>query len=302
MKNIVIFGCRKVTIDIIGHIRNNYGDRCKISMVVTHDSERDRIYYPVLVSEYCESNGIPWIRFGAEIDADVIRELEPDLILSIYYRRILKKAILDMPSMGAINVHASMLPHGRGPAPSLWNILNGDEFAGSTLHYMTEGVDAGDIINQKQIPINNMTGYELNMKLGGVGAEIFKSSFKDILDGTNPRIEQDQSKAQYCLPFKTSLRYISWADPDSVLNQIRAFAKPFDGALAWTSSECRLSVWEAKILPVRDSLKPPGFFERDGENVVVQTGTLPILITKMDVIDGVLKNKGRFISGPPICF
>ena len=233
---ILIFGCRKIAIDIIDYICSDFNNKCEIVGVVQHDAERDRIYHNTLVSEHCDNLGIPCVRFDGKIQKSVIEEFSPDIVFSLYYRKILKQEILDIAKMGCINIHPALLPKGRGPAPSLWNVLAGDDYTGTTLHYMVEGVDAGDVIDQRKIRIDGMTGFDLNMRLSELGFEMFRDNFDSIIDGTNKRIPQNHEKATYCLSFKKSLRYISWDDPDKILNQLRAFAKPFDGALTWTKN------------------------------------------------------------------
>jgi len=240
---ILIFGCRKITIDVINYITEYYENKCKLVGVVTHDAERDRLYHDTLVSERCDELGIPWVRFDGVIDKDIIKGFAPDLIFSLYYRKILKQNILDIPKFGCINVHPAFLPEGRGPAPSLWAVLNGEEFGGSTMHYMVEGVDAGDIIDQKMAKIRGMSGFDLNVYLSDCGFEIFKKNFEDILAKTNKRTPQDHDKATYTLPFQKSLRYIFWNDPENILCQLLAFAKPFDGALTWTSKAAKIIIW-----------------------------------------------------------
>lgn len=296
----MVFGCRKITIDVINHILDNYSDRCELIGVVEQDYERDRVYHQTLVSEHCDSLGVKHVRFDKKIDRGTIEEMNPDVIFSLYYRKILKQEILDIPRLGCINVHPAYLPKNRGPAPLLWDVLNGEKMAGATMHYMVEGVDAGDIIDQREVDIGSMTGFELSVRASDVGFEIFKDNFDSILDGTNKRTPQNHSKAMYCLPFKKSLRYIYWGDPDRILNQLRAFAKPFDGAIAWTMKKVKVTVWEARKLETRESFAVPGFYNVTDDGIMVQTGTVPILITNWEVSNGELKNHGRFQSGPPV--
>lgn len=92
MVKVVIFGCRRITVDIINYIVSNCYDKCKITGVVTHDEERDRVYGQDLVYEHCDKMGIPWVRFNGKIDKSIIDGFSPDLIFSTYYRKILKKA------------------------------------------------------------------------------------------------------------------------------------------------------------------------------------------------------------------
>lgn len=298
---IIILGCRKITIDAIDYIIGSHRDSCEISAVIACDEERDRVYHPTLVAEYCSQKGIPCLSGDGPIEKSLIANLAPDLIFSLYYRKIIKREILDIPRLGCINVHPALLPKYRGPTPSLWNILYGDEYAGASLHYVEEGVDAGDIIDQQKIAIGDMNGFELNMRLAELGAELLKHNFANILAGTNQRIKQNHDQATYCLPFAKFLRYIIWDDPQCILNQLRAFAKPFDGALTWTARGEKIIAWEAIKLPKRTSFSAPGVYEKTPEGIVVQTSTVPILLKKWEVLDGGdLNAKGRFISGPPV--
>lgn len=293
---IIIFGCRKITSDIIRYVIDSGHE---VPLVITHDEERDRIYGNSLVHEFCDRSGIDNMRFDKKVDANIISEINPDIIFSIYYRKILKQNTLDIPRLGCINIHPAILPKGRGPAPTMWNILNGDEFAGSTIHYMTEDVDAGDIIDQKIVRVGNRTGFELNRDLMNECYELFVKNFEDICNGTNNKISQNHDDAEYCLPFKVNLRYLSWKTPDNIINTIRAFTKPYDGAIAYTAKNQKIVVWKGTKLNKRNSLKPPGFFEITNDGIIVQTNTTPILITEYDTLTGILPKSSRFVSGPP---
>lgn len=292
---IIFFGRRKITTDAIKYVLDLGHE---VALVITHDAERDRIYGP-LVSEFCEMRGIPNIRFDGKIDPEIIKAAKPDIIFSLYYSKIIKQDILDIPPLGCINVHPAMLPVGRGPAPTMWNVLRGDKFAGATIHYMVEDVDAGDIIDQKVVKINGRTGFQLNWDLMEVCFDLLKKNFQSICDGTNSRIPQNHDEAEYCLPFKTSIRFISWGDPDAAINNIKAFTKPYEGALTHTAKDELVLIWKGHKLSKRISLKPPGYFELTSDGILVQTNTLPILITEYDIIN-TLRNKGRFVSGPPV--
>jgi methionyl-tRNA formyltransferase len=296
MHKIIVFGCRAITVDIIKYlIDNNY----EIQLVVHHDEDRDRIYGSMLVSEYCNVNNINNIRFDKDIDAELIKSLQPSIIISSYYRKILKADILNIPIMGCVNVHPAALPVGRGPAPTMWNVINGDKYAGATLHYMVEGVDAGDIVDQRIIRVDDRTGFELNRDLMYVCYDLITSNIKSLCNGTNKRITQNHDNAEYCLPFKKTLRYLTWDNPDKILNSIRAFTKPYDGAIAHTAKNERVVVWSATKLLKRNSFSPPGYFEKTPDGIIVQTNTSPIIITDYDIISSELRNTGRFISGAP---
>lgn len=296
MVKVVVFGCRSITVDIIKYLLNNGYD---VPLVITHDEARDCIYGNILVSDYCIANNIPNVRFEKDIDPNVIMAAQPDIIISSYYRKILKANILNIPRLGAVNVHSAILPKGRGPAPTMWNVINGDEFAGATLHYMDEGIDSGDIIDQKIVRINNRTGFELNRDLMYACYDLVVNNFSSICNRSNKRMKQNHDDAEYCLPFKKSLRYITWDNPDRVLNTLRAFTKPYDGAIAYTEKGERILAWSGTKLSQRNSLKAPGFFEKVDGGIVVQTNTLPVLIKDFEIVNS-LRNSGRFVSGPPV--
>jgi methionyl-tRNA formyltransferase len=295
-KGLVIFGCRKISVDVISHILGKYQDQCDIKLVVTQDEERDLVYGDIFVSDFCNKVGIPNVRFNGVVDASIIKQCAPDLLFSFYYRRLIKKDVLSVPTMGCINVHPALLPQGRGPAPSLWNVLDGDQYAGCTLHYMIEDVDAGDIIDQTKVEVGEMTGFELNVRLMNEGFDLFRRNFDDILDGKNNRHTQDESKAKYCLPYIDNMRYLYWDSPDRVINQVRAFTKPFLGALTTHKRSAIVKVWRVERAGKRNSLKIPGCFEACDRGLLVQTCTDPVLVTDFEV-DGILPSKGRFDIG-----
>ena len=292
---IVLFGCRKITNDIIDFLVKSTNH--SIELVVTQDEERDRVYHKQLVKEICDYYKINTTRFDGKIDPAIIGRAKPDLIFSLYYRKIIPQSVLDIPKIGAINIHPAILPKLRGPAPSLWNSLNGDKYAGSTMHHLDINVDAGDIIDQEVMEIGDRTGFELNRDLMEIGTDLFNRNLDKIIDGTANRVPQKHEDATYCLPFRNNLCYMIWDDPYRAIRQVKTFAPPYDSAIAWTERGCKIYVLEANILDKRTSFRPPGFFEKNGDNIIVQTCTIPILITKWKQIDGVLPTSGRFISG-----
>lgn len=313
-RKIVLLGCQKIAIDIIDYIVNNQvvgvldGDTVVTSElvgVITHDEERDKIFSKKSVSEFCDEKNIFNFRYPDDkrIDSEEIAKLNPDIIFSIYYRRLLPKEMLEIPHMGSINLHPAVLPKDRGPNPTLWMILRGEKFAGATLHYIDEGMDTGDIIDQyTNVPIGSRTtGFELNKTIMDVGLDLFKKNYSAILCGNNKRIPQDDEKATCNMSFKPSMRYIDWSKTNTeVISQIRAYAPPYAGALAVSK---RSEVLLKFALPfkvagklVSRNSKGPGSYEYDGNNLIIQTRTNPILLRNIDfqVIKGELKKKGRF--------
>ena len=117
-----------------------------------------------------------------------MKELEPDVICVVAYGKILPKEILEIPKLGCINVHGSLLPKYRGAAPIQWAVLNGDKTTGITTMYMDEGMDTGDMILKKEVEIGeNETTGELWDRLAKIGGELLVETLKKVAKGTAPK-------------------------------------------------------------------------------------------------------------------
>ena len=129
---------------------------------------------------------------------DEISLLRPDFIFSIQYRPLLKSAILNLPTSGCINLHFGLLPRYGGCYPIAWSILNGEKQAGSTLHYMVEKFDEGDIIAQTSVPIKEeTTARELFDSMSVAAAKLFADTYPSLLEGTFKVSSQDMSRKLY---------------------------------------------------------------------------------------------------------
>ena len=129
---------------------------------------------------------------------DII-ELKPDLIVTCAYGQIIPEVILNLPKLGCINVHASLLPKLRGGSPLHHSIIDGYDKTGVTIMYMDKGMDTGDIITQEEIPIlKTDTVGTIHDKLSVMGSELLLKTLPSIINGTNSRIKQDDSQATYC--------------------------------------------------------------------------------------------------------
>ena len=149
------------------------------------------------VKEFAEKNNLPIyqplkVRNNIEF-IETIKSLNPDVICVVAYGKILPKDILDIPKLGCINVHGSLLPKYRGAAPIQWAVLNGDKKTGITTMYMDEGMDTGDIILKQEVEIGeDETTGELWNRLSIVGGELLVKTLKLIEQGTAPRIKQEE--------------------------------------------------------------------------------------------------------------
>lgn len=191
------------------------------------DKPRDRgmklSYSPV--KELALENNIPVyqptkLRDGTA--TELIKSLDPDILVVVAYGRILPDDMLEVPKYGAINVHASLLPKYRGAAPIQWAVLNGDKITGVTTMYLASEMDTGDIIYTSETEIGEFeTSGELFDRLMIMGAELLDRTLRDIEAGTAPRMPQDHSKASYVKMLDKSLSPIEWAKtPREVIKQI----------------------------------------------------------------------------------
>ncbi|MGA8655186.1 MAG: methionyl-tRNA formyltransferase [Chthoniobacterales bacterium] len=160
-----------------------------------------------------------------------IRALAPDLIIVTAYGQILPKALLEMPSLACINLHASLLPKYRGAAPIQAAILAGDRHTGITIMYMAEGLDTGDILLTKSIPIRRReTGGSLHDRLGALAPQALEEATNLLLSGHAPRIPQDDAAANYAPKLNRSSGLIDWAQSCWELDRHVRAMNPWPGA------------------------------------------------------------------------
>lgn len=155
-----------------------------------------------------------------------IKELEPDIIITCAYGQIISEEILDIPRLGCVNIHASLLPKYRGGAPIHHALMNGDAETGITLMYMDKGMDSGDIITQESLIIEPGDNLEtLSNKLSLLGTEMIIRELPSIINGTNQRIKQDSEKVVFSPIIKREHEKIDFNKSNAtIINLIRALS------------------------------------------------------------------------------
>lgn len=145
--------------------------------------------------------GFRCARVNSAETAERIRLAAPDLIVVAVFGQILKADIIGVPRLGAINVHPSMLPRYRGPNPFYWTLRNREEQTGLTVHHIDEGIDTGDIILQREMPvIPGDTETTLHHRSAEVARELLGEVVRRVADGSAPRVPQDAAEASYYGP------------------------------------------------------------------------------------------------------
>ena len=176
-----------------------------------------------------------------------IKKLNPDIICVVAYGKILPKEILEIPKLGCINVHASLLPKYRGAAPIQWAILNGDKTTGVTTMYMDEGMDTGDMILKKEVEIaDNETTGELWDRLSKIGGELLVETLEQIQSGTAPREKQGEDFTVAPMLNKEMAK-IDWDNKSAteIKNLIRGL-NPIMGAYSYLNGK-KLKFWKVDI-------------------------------------------------------
>ncbi len=185
---------------------------------------------------------------------DQIKKLQPDVICVVAYGKILPKELLEIPKLGCINIHGSLLPKYRGAAPIQWAVLNGDETTGITTMYMDVGMDTGDMILKKEVAIGEEeTTGELWNRLSKIGGELLVETLKLMEEGKAPRTKQGENFTLAPM-LQKEMAKIDWEHQSArqIMNLIRGL-NPIMGAYSFLNGK-KLKFWRAKLLSQQELL------------------------------------------------
>ena len=166
------------------------------------------------VKELAVANALPVFQpehMRAQETITLLRDMRPDVIAVVAYGKLLPKEILELPPLGCINVHGSLLPKYRGSAPIQWAVLNGDQKTGVSTMYLSEQMDTGDVIFTQETQIGEFeTSGELFDRLMVMGGELLVQTLRAIEAGTAPRTPQNDAEASYTRMLDKSMCTIDW--------------------------------------------------------------------------------------------
>jgi len=221
---------------------------------------------------------------------ETLRGLAPDLIVSVWYRRLLGPELLALPRVAALNLHGSLLPAYRGRAPLNWVLVNGERRTGVTLHHMTVQADAGDIVAQRPIDIEpDDTAVTLYTRMVKVGVDLLLESYPAVLAGTAPRTPQDHAHATVVPRRRPEDGRVDWGWPATRIgDMIRAVTHPYPGAFVGDGPG-RLWLWAGSPLPHASSGAVPGTLIDivPSRGITIMTGAGVVLITRVQSAGGV---------------
>lgn len=204
------------------------------------------------VKEYAISKGLKVyqpekIRNNVEF-IEEIKSLEPDVICVVAYGKILPKDILDIPRLGCINVHGSLLPKYRGAAPIQWAVINGDKTTGITTMYMDVGMDSGDMILKEEVEISpDETTGEVWNKLSKIGGQLLVKTLEQIENGIAPRTPQDDNFTLAPM-LEKEMSKIDWNTETAVeiKNLVRGL-DPIMGTYSYLDGK-KIKIWKVDVL------------------------------------------------------
>jgi methionyl-tRNA formyltransferase len=236
-----------------------------IAAIFTHrDDPHEEIWWSSC-AELAAHHRIPvHIDESVETAAGELGALKPSIIYSFSYRHLIPENVLAMAPLGAFNLHPSLLPAYRGRAPVNWVLVNGERETGVTLHHMVARVDAGDIVGQRAVAIDDSDdALTLYRKLVPLGVELIEDLHPKIVAGTAPRRKMDISKGSYFGRRKPEDGRIDWQWPARrIFNLVRAVTHPYPGAFCFVDGK-KLMIWETKIGAETGTLAPPGQVVRE---------------------------------------
>ncbi len=255
--SILVFAYHDVGYECLDALIQN--DEYIIAVITHKDNPNEEIWFRS-VAGLAKKYGIPVYTpdsVNTPAWVEQIRSWEPELIFSFYYRNMIKEEILNIPRLGAFNMHGSLLPKYRGRVPINWAVLHGEKETGVTLHYMVKQADAGDIVDQEPVPIGREdTARDVFDKCVTAARLVLERQLDALTEGTASRRKQDEAQATYFGGRKPEDGRIDWTlDAEKIYNLVRAVTQPYPGAFTDVDGK-RLFIWWAK--PTTGSEGRPG--------------------------------------------
>lgn len=214
-----------------------------------------------------------------ETEQQQLKDLNADVMIVAAYGLILPQAVLDIPRMGCLNIHASLLPRWRGAAPIQRAILAGDKETGITIMQMNAGLDTGDILSTTSCPIDtNETGGSLHDKLADLGATSLLKTLHELQSGNITPVVQDDSLATYAHKLEKQEAQLNWHNTAQQLdNQVRAF-NPWPVSF-FVIDEKTIRVWQSKVIEQQHNELPGTVLSADknGIDVACKNSVLRLL-------------------------
>ncbi|WP_221373038.1 methionyl-tRNA formyltransferase [Clostridium perfringens] len=239
---------------------------------------------------------------------DKLKELKPDFIIVVAYGQILTKEILDIPRLGCICLHASLLPMYRGSAPINWCLINGETKTGNTTILMDTGIDTGDMLMKSEVDISeSMTAGELYNLLKINGAELLEETINRIITGKICGIKQPNDGSSYVKMLNKQMAKIDWNDSSiNIHNLIRGLSSwPYKNINSWPTAytyykDIPVKIFKSKSLEA-NIINPPGYIiDANDEGIKVATKNGILIIEILQFPGGKPLEVKEFLKGNKI--
>lgn len=237
-----------------------------------------------------------------------LKELKPDFIIVVAYGQILTKEILDIPRLGCICLHASLLPMYRGSAPINWCLINGETKTGNTTILMDTGIDTGDMLMKSEVDVSeSMTAGELYNLLKVNGAELLKETINGIITGKICGIKQPNDGSSYVKMLNKQMAKIDWNDSSiNIHNLIRGLSSwPYKNINSWPTAytyykDIPVKIFKSKSLEA-NIINPPGYIiDANDEGIKVATKNGILIIEILQFPGGKPLEVKEFLKGNKI--
>lgn len=255
------------------------------------------------VKEVAIAHNIPVFQpenFRGEDAVETLAALKPDVAAVVAYGRILPQKILDVPTYGCINIHASLLPEYRGSAPYQWAVLDGKQETGVTAMYLCREMDAGDMIDCAKTPIGeNETAGSLLDRLAEIGAELLSSTLAKIENGTATRTPQDPGKVSFAPMLDKTMSPIDWnKTARQIHNQVRGL-NPWPSATAEIGGT-KFKIHETVVIPGSTEAAPGTVLELNKKGLRIACGEGILEIRQLQAEGGKRMAAPDYFRGHPL--
>ena len=234
---------------------------------------------------------------------EILRKINPDIIIVIAYGQILPPSILEIPRLGCVNLHASLLPDLRGAAPINWSIINGNKTTGNTTMLMGEGLDTGDILLKSEVTIgDNETAGELYEELSCSGVDLLIRTIEGLRSGTIIPEKQDDNLSSYASKLTKQLGHINWDDQcGNIYNLIRGVT-PWPGAFTFYGDKVIKICRAQKNLFINTQVEHGQIIEvsKLGIEVACRQGSGSIIIKELQEVGGKKMDVISYLNGHTI--
>ena len=269
-------------------LKNLIQEGFTVSAVVTQPDRpvgRKRIITPPPIKQLALKHNIDVFQPEKVRDREflqLISRLKPDIIVVVAFGQILPRELLEIPSIGCINVHASLLPKYRGAAPIQWALIKGEKTTGISTMWMDQGLDTGDIFLQESIPIeDDWTSEDLFRQLSALGAHLIIKTLDEIKAGNIIRTPQDDEKATFAPILKKQDGFIDWNKSAEEISSLIRGLYPWPGTYT-VRDEQEIKIWKAKPCKGMQDTMPGAYTGAvKGEGFLVGTGRGCLLVEEL---------------------